>query len=48
MRPLNNWNIIGALIAIIFINVNFRNQTGTPPTLAFNWYPYVRNGSIYH
>ena len=47
MRPLNNWNIIGALIAIIFINVNFRNQTGTPPTLAFNWYPYVRNGSIF-
>ena len=47
MRPLNNWNMIGALIAIIFINVNFRNQTGTPHTLAFNWYPYVRNGSIF-
>ena len=47
MRPLNNWNMIGALLAIIFINVNFRNQTGTPPTLAFNWYPYVRNGSIF-
>jgi hypothetical protein len=30
MRSLNNWNMIGALLAIIFINVNFRNQTGTP------------------
>ena len=47
MRPLNNWNMIGALLAIIFINVNFRNQTGTPHTLAFNWYPYLRNGSIF-
>ncbi len=47
MRPLNNWNMIGALIAIIFINVNFGNKAGTPPTLAFNYYPYIRNGSLF-
>ena len=45
---LNNWNMVGALIAIIFINVNFRNKAGSPPTLAFNWYPYIRNGSIFN
>ena len=47
MRPLNNYNIIGGLIAIIFININFGNKAGTPPTLAFNWYPYIRDGSFY-
>jgi len=47
MRPLNNWNIVGALIAIIFINVNFGNEAGSTPTLAFNSYPYIRNGSIF-
>jgi len=39
--------MVGALIAIIFINVNFGNKAGSPPTLAFNWYPYIRNGSIF-
>ena len=34
MRPLNNWNMIGALIAIIFINVNFGNKAGTPPSIS--------------
>jgi len=47
MRPLNNLNMIGALIAIIFINVNFGNKAGTPPALAFNYYPYIRNGSLF-
>ena len=47
MRPLNNWNMIGALLAIIFVNINFGNKAGTPPTFAFNWYPYIRNGSLF-
>ena len=47
MRPLNNYNMIGALISIIFINLNFGNKAGTPPALAFNYYPYIRNGSIF-
>ncbi len=47
MRPLNNFNIIGALLAIIYINVNFGNKAGFPPALAFNYYPYIRNGSLF-
>ena len=47
MRPLNNFNIIGALLAIIYINVNFGNKAGSPPALAFNYYPYIRNGSLF-
>ncbi len=47
MRPLNNLNMIGALIAIIFINVNFGNKAGSPPALAFNYYPYIRNGNFF-
>ena len=47
MHPLNNYNILGVLLAIIFININFGNKAGTPPTLAFNWHPYIRQGSLY-
>ena len=47
MRPLNNYNMIGVLLAIIFININFGNKAGTPPALAFNWYPYIIQGSLH-
>jgi len=47
MVSLNNWNMIGVLVAIIFVNINFGNKAGTPPTFAFNLPPYIRNGSIF-
>jgi len=39
--------MIGALLAIILINIIFRNKAGTPHTLNFNWDPYIKQGSIY-
>jgi len=41
------YQIIGVLLALVIVYINFGNKEGTPPTFAFDWYPWVRDGSIY-